>query len=115
MPPKNFLDTASSKKKFEAYKQRTRRNSASSATSNIPNPEDRYIGPAERTRLLKEKRKTERLMIDKMITNTREDFPPIAGSSKQQEQQSKQAQNQKATTTRRAATRTAAASTLAQP
>ena len=35
-------------------------------------------------------------MIDKMITNTREDLPPKAGSSKPYEQQSKQAQNQKA-------------------
>ena len=66
MPPKNFLETASSKKKFESYKQGSRRNSTSNLTSNIPNPEGKYIGPAE--------------------------FPPLEGSSKPQSPQPKSQQ-----------------------
>ena len=94
MPPKNFLETASSKKKFESYKQGSRRNSTSNLTSNIPNPEGKYIGPAERNRLLKEKEEEEqrKLKIDKMIEDTREEFPPLEGSSKPQSPQPKSQQ-----------------------
>ena len=94
MPPKNFLETASSKKKFESYKQGSRRNSTSNLTSNIPNPEGKYNGPAERNRLLKEKEEEEqrKLKIDKMIEETREEFPPIEGSSKPQSPQPKSQQ-----------------------
>ena len=94
MPPKNFLETASSKKKFDSYKPGSPKNSTSKLTSNIPNPEGKYIGPAERNGLFEEKEEEEqrRLKIDKMIEDTREEFPPIEGSSKQQSPQPKSQQ-----------------------
>ena len=92
MPAKNFLETASSKKKFDSYKPGSRRNLTSNLISNIPNPEGKYIdiGPAERNRFLKEEQR--RLKIDKMIEDTREEFPPIEGSSQQQSPQPKSQQ-----------------------
>ena len=61
MPAKNFLDTASSKKKFEDYKPATRRNSTSNPTLNIPNPEGRNIVPAKNSKIERKGRRTEKI------------------------------------------------------